>query len=305
MMELRYWPRSRIPTQDQHSILQHLRLRRETLFVACVSSGLVADMLIRKLQLRQTLNFPVPRILDYSPSTLNPVGVEYILEEKARGRPLGNIWQTWPIESQRKIVTQIVDLEAKLASLSFQKHGCLYYKTDLTDRGDAAQSVEVTASCDGGSVELDFALLDKFAIGPLTQAVLWDDERATMPLDRGPCKSELLFQTSILLILEGSNAIDYMMAIGTNEIQWAERYARPHMNYFRTGDASELPQEYLSLWKRYLSLVPHLASSLPRELQSKTLSHHDLHLDNIFVDPDIKIITHIIDWQSTAVSELF
>lgn len=77
------------------------------------------------------------------------------------------------------------------------------------------------------------------------------------------------------------------------------------MNYFRTGDAPELPQEYISLLKRYLSLVPHLASSLPKELQSKTLSHHDLHLDNIFVDPDTKTITHIIDWQSTAVSELF
>jgi hypothetical protein len=96
-----------------------------------------------------------------------------------------------------------------------------------------------------------------------------------------------------------------MMAMGTNEIQWAERYARPHMNYFRNGGAPELPQEYLALLKRYLSLVPHLASSLPRELQSKTLSQHDLHLDNIFVDPDTKIITHIIDWQSTAVSELF
>jgi hypothetical protein len=160
-------------------------------------------MLTRKPQLRQTLNFPVPRLLDYSPSTLNPVGVEYILEEKARGRPLGNIWQTWPIESQRKIVTQIVDLEAKLASISFQKHGCLYYKADLTDRRDAAQCVEVNALCVGDSVELDSALLDKFAIGPLTQAVIWDDERATMPLDRGPCKSELLFQTSILLIQKG------------------------------------------------------------------------------------------------------
>lgn len=37
----------------------------------------------------------------------------------------------------------------------------------------------------------------------------------------------------------------------------------------------------------------------------KTLSHPDLHLDNIFVDPDTKRITHIIDWQSAAISDVF
>jgi aminoglycoside phosphotransferase (APT) family kinase protein len=37
----------------------------------------------------------------------------------------------------------------------------------------------------------------------------------------------------------------------------------------------------------------------------KTLSHPDLHLDNIFVDPDTKRITHIIDWQSAVISDVF
>ena len=46
---------------------------------------LVSEMLISKTQLRKALNFLVPRIINYSRSTLNPVGIEYILEEKARG----------------------------------------------------------------------------------------------------------------------------------------------------------------------------------------------------------------------------
>ena len=95
------------------------------------------------------------------------------------------------------------------------------------------------------------------------------------------------------------------MAMGKNEIQWAEACATPQMNYCRPGDSPELPEEYISLLKRYLILVPYLSSGIPEELHSKTLYHRDLHLDNIFVDPDTKEITNIIDWQSTVVSEIF
>lgn len=137
----------------------------------------------------------MPRIYDYSLSSRNPVGVEYILEEKARGQPLGSLWRRWSIESQRGVVTQLVDLEAKLASILFQKHGCIYYKADLVAKGDPAQSLEVANN--GGSTELNLALLDKFAIGPLTQAILWEGERATMSLDRGPCKLGLLSEMCV------------------------------------------------------------------------------------------------------------
>ena len=56
-------------------------------------------------------------------------------------------------------------------------------------------------------------------------------------------------------------------------------------------------------WKDtfYLLLAP--SSSESRRI--KTLSHPDLHLDNVFVDPNTREITDIIDWQSTAISEIF
>jgi hypothetical protein len=83
-------------------------------------------------------------------------------------------------------VTQLVDLEAKLASVSFQNHGCIYFKADLENKGIFAQSLEATF---GNSKELDPLLTEKYALGPLAQAVLWEGERAAMALDRGPCKS--------------------------------------------------------------------------------------------------------------------
>lgn len=93
--------------------------------------------------------------------------------------------------------------------------------------------------------------------------------------------------------------------MGMNEIQWAETCATPQMNYCRPVDTCELPDEYISLLKRYLTLVPYLPPTIPDKLHSKTPFHRDLHLDNIFVDPDTKKITYIIDWQSIAVSEFF
>jgi hypothetical protein len=138
------------------------------------------------LQLRDIFHFPVPRIHAYSLNPLNPVGVEYIIEEKARGKPLGNLWRSWLRESQLGLVTQLVDLEAKLASVSFNMHGCIYYKADLEANGVLAKGLEATLSDVGNSpLELD---VENFAFGPLTRAELWEGDRATMALDRGPCK---------------------------------------------------------------------------------------------------------------------
>ncbi|TVY42581.1 Altered inheritance of mitochondria protein, mitochondrial [Lachnellula occidentalis] len=239
---------------------------------------------------REVLNFPVPRIHAYSLDPLNPVGIEYIIEEKAAGKPLGNLWRKWPRESQLGLVAELVDLEAKLASVSFRSHGCIYYKADLETKGVRTHSLEATYKLMGNALkEVDSSIMAKFALGPLTEAVLWEGERATMPLDRGPWPS----------------AVDYMMALGMNEIRWTKTCAVPQMNYHRPVDTPELPDEYLSLLRRYLVLVPYLPPIFPENLHSKTLFHQDLHLDNIFVDPDTKKINNIIDWQMTPASEMF
>ncbi|KAF2463885.1 kinase-like protein [Lindgomyces ingoldianus] len=187
--------------------------------------------------LRTVLKLPVPRMYAYSLDPLNPVGAEYIIEEKAEGKPLGSLWYQWQTESQLDLVNQLVDFETKLTSVSFRRHGCIYYKKDLEKK------------------------------------------------DRGPW----------------STPLSYLAAMGINEIQWAKAYAKPRINPYRSFESPESPDEYISLLERYLQLVPHLLPGPSRT----SLSHPDLHLDNIFVDPGTKQITRIIDWQSASVSEPF
>src|ERR1035437_7739201 len=71
----------------------------------------------KQLQIRTILNLPVPRIYTYSLDSTNPVGAEYIIEERASGSPLGNLWPQWSIESQNNLLAQLVDFEAKLTSI--------------------------------------------------------------------------------------------------------------------------------------------------------------------------------------------
>ena len=105
-------------------------------------------------------------------------------------------------------------------------------------------------------------------------------------------------ETNLLAV---SNLIDYSTFIGKNELQWAESHAEPRMNFHRSMEQPETREEYISLLRRYLRIIPHL---IPNAKERITLSHPDLHLDNIFIDPDTNIITSIIDWQSAALYPL-
>lgn len=98
--------------------------------------------------------------------------------------------------------------------------------------------------------------------------------------------------------------VDYAKDIGLNEIQWAKSFAKPRMNYHRSMENPETPNDYVSLLQRYLQLAPYLAGASPEYDNCHTISHPDLHLDNIFADPKTKRITSIIDWQSTIISPI-
>lgn len=102
------------------------------------------------------------------------------------GQPLGAVWYQWPEESQVEMVQQIVDLELKLMSISFLKHGSIYYKADLDSKGHTSEPLSVDVS--ESSMRIDCIALDKFTVGPLTEARLWAGERASMNLDQGPCE---------------------------------------------------------------------------------------------------------------------
>ncbi|KAF1840342.1 uncharacterized protein K460DRAFT_410935 [Cucurbitaria berberidis CBS 394.84] len=209
---------------------------------------------------------PIPRIYAYSSDPLNPVGAEYIIEERQKENHWG-----------------LVEIETKLTSISFWKHGCIYYRKDLEERKVKSYDLDAKSLSSGDFLKGN--PLEEFAFGPLTEARLWGGEKAAMKLDRGPW----------------STPLSYLAAIGINEILWTESYAKPRINPYRSLERLETPVEYISLLERYLKLVPLLS---PGPVPT-SLSHPDLHLDNVFVNPDTKQITCIIDWQSVSVSEPF
>ncbi|OGE47113.1 hypothetical protein PENARI_c063G08313 [Penicillium arizonense] len=225
--------------------------------------------------IRDKMGLPIPRIYDWSADECNPVGAEYILEEKASGQPLGAIWGGLSSEIQSNIVNQVVDAEKKLASISFPKHGYIYYESDLKSTSAKYERLQ--------SPSIQDAQAPAFVIGPSADPNLWGLGRAQMNLDRGPWRS----------------VTDYARALGMNELEWAASHARPRMNFHRSMDAPETPSEYIALLEKYIALSPYLASwpELPNRI-----SHPDLHLDNIFVDPDTYRISSIIDWQQAHIS---
>ncbi|KAJ0419544.1 kinase-like domain-containing protein [Aspergillus carlsbadensis] len=243
----------------------------------------VASEVATREMLRDVFELPVPRVLAWSSDSSNtPVEAEYIIEEKAPGVRLGSVWNEWPRELKLQIIVQVAELENKLTTVSFDRHGCIYFKEDLRALVGEAEDIH-TANLEPG-------VLERFAIGPLTTNELWRDARKVMELDRGPWK----------------DATEYNQAIGRNEIAWIKKHATPRTNHYQPKPDQELPEDGISLLEKYMQVSSHLVPQ-PGDGPSSAnvLWHPDLHLDNIFVDPETHRITRIVDWQSARVAPLF
>lgn len=91
-----------------------------------------------------------------------------------------------------------------------------------------------------------------------------------------------------------------------NEMHFIKAYAEPRMNYHRSSTEPELLDEVLSLLDRYLQLAICMVPPCETvDTHSSSLWHPDLHLDNVYVDPESREITRIIDWQSATVMPFF
>ena len=81
------------------------------------------------------------------------------------------------------------------------------------------------------------------------------------------------------------------------------------MNFFKSLTQPESPSEAISLLEKYLkvarAMIPTHDPKTSEDMTSATLRHPDLHLNDIFVDPESRKITSIIDWQSSAVLPLY
>lgn len=155
------------------------------------------------LQARSVLGIPVPKVLDYSADAANPVGSEYILMEEAKGVQLSSIWNDMEIYGQVKIVESLMEIDAKFLAVSLDRynfpnwHLCTIEPLTTLDMEQsimqrACQTVLLR------KLEAKFRQLLKrmHDAGPAAERGFWEDERAQMSLDRGPCDYESASVTS-------------------------------------------------------------------------------------------------------------
>lgn len=83
---------------------------------------------------RIVLNLPVPKVLAWSATDQNPVQTEYIIMEQAVGTQLHEVWQDISVRKKGDIIREIVDVEKKLLSISFDRYesACCHRSTVTT-----------------------------------------------------------------------------------------------------------------------------------------------------------------------------
>lgn len=251
-------------------------------------------------KLREKLGIPIPGIYGWPVEASNPVGAEYILEEKASSQTPGSVWDKLPMAARLEIVNQVVDMEKRFTSISFPKHGCIYYESDLKSRSFDYERLGLLYDLSSTSEVGQKHQLPGFVIGPSTSPKFWEGEKGTMNLDRGPCT---LLRYNVVLLANmgiGNDVADYATAVATNELEWAILHARSRMNFHRSMESPETLVNYIS-FKHYMDGTCSIPGSRFAYRATKQDSHPDLHLDNIFFYSWTNRITCIIDWQQASV----
>lgn len=80
-----------------------------------------------------------------------------------------------------EIILQIVEIKRQLTSTKFIKSGYIYFKGDILENMSINSIIVL-------SVLLHSLVLERFTLGPLTLSGLWRGDRASIDINRGPCK---------------------------------------------------------------------------------------------------------------------
>lgn len=243
------------------------------------------DFVQRALVAEGKASFRLPKVIAWeSNPKKTPVESQFILEEHVPGTALMRWWEpgSHDIAAKQRVLQPVVNTYADLvSSVKFNKYGSIYFTEDV----ESAFQNDVFVD-DHASVPKD--LLDKYRIGPSTEAQFWKNELpATSPL-RGP------FNT----------ASEYIAATGTVLVesikQSLESYSDPAIT-------AHLKKQLASA-ERYAATAPNLLieSELDPELFSGRLAHPDLNpLSFISSAESVEQLGEsapwVIDWESTAI----
>ncbi|KAJ0421406.1 phosphotransferase enzyme family protein [Aspergillus carlsbadensis] len=220
--------------------------------------------------LRNELGIPVPRIFAWSNKKNQSVGVEYIIMEKAPGNELAKSWPAVDVSDKVDIVSQLVNIQAKIAAVDFGHYGSLLYKEDIES------GIYVPG------------IANRFRIGPSCDLRAWEAERGAMSAFLNPWSSSAAY------------AID----IAKREKEWITRFAKPRhpADPLRQSDSQESPDSHIALLDKYLKIVPNLIPQHPGQ-NRPVLWHSDIHSGNIIVQKNQ--IVSIIDWQGCSTLPVF
>lgn len=130
---------------------------------------------------RNYLGVPVPKVLAWSSKAKeNGIGAEYIIMETAQGVQLSNVWTDLDARQKKNVTNSIIEAEQRLLDAKFSQYGSLYYKSDIPEADRAPRLYADVSRPDDGSEA-------KFCIGPSANRNFYEDERADMDIERGPC----------------------------------------------------------------------------------------------------------------------
>lgn len=136
---------------------------------------------VATMDLIRSNGVPVPKVFDYSADATNPVGTEYIFMEKVPGKPLGDAWFTMSEKERMKVLSAIVDCEAKIFAIDLPASGSIFYEKDLLQSMDR----EPLSSTESTSRAL--------CIGPDVSLKFWFEDRSALEIQRRPCMSPFYY----------------------------------------------------------------------------------------------------------------
>ncbi|PGG95577.1 hypothetical protein AJ79_09967 [Helicocarpus griseus UAMH5409] len=230
--------------------------------------------------MRSVCKIPVPKVYTWN-SQSNSVGAEYIIMEKVCGVPLDSVWSFLRLDDRFALTKRFAKYQKVWTEAQFNHYGSLYFAEDVA----GVRHVPLRDGFPGKN----------YAIGPSAGREWFDSGRATIEFDPGPS-------------IAGPTLEEYLVAISHREMSCVKhmvKLPKSPIALYGPGTYQPTRERKLKAIESYLSLIRYVCT-LDRSIVSACLWHNDLHVENIFVNPDTPIsIVGIIDWQSTEVAPLF
>ena len=224
------------------------------------------------------------------------------LASSSKGILLEEVWPNMVIEKRFVVIKSLARYQKAWSSIRFNQCGILYYAQDINSR-----SVERPLY----SIQDIVGVSDpNFVDEPTVGREWFDNGRAAIDFDRGPCKRCTVPHRWKLYkqFLQGMSAEAYEAAVGAREnacVRKARNLPKSPITLFGPGTYIPSREKKLNALYRYLSVLKYL---MPPDdsIATPHIWHGDLQVGNIFINPSQPTeIVGILDWQSTDVAPLY